>query len=490
MNERRKPTATSAFGVSRRENHDASEFYERFAAPAISKDTEVNVSTVVDQIFLSDARAMPEFPDKSVALVVTSPPYFAGKEYERALGDGGIPSTYIEFLELLRDVFAECVRKLEPGGRIAVNVANLGRKPYRSLSSDVIAILQEDLGLLLRGEIIWQKASGATGSTAWGSFQNSSNPVLRDLTERIIVACKGRFDRAISRRERDKRGLPSEVSISKDEFMEATTDIWEIPPESATRVGHPAPFPVELPLRLMHLYTYRGDLVLDPFMGSGSTAIAAIRSDRHFIGYDTDDQYVRDALERIAQETKRMTSGKQGRLDLRSVIIPATRENDSDEIDFQARAVKEGQKAKEIAKIVLRDCGFSEIDEGRRVRGGVEINFIARDLKGNRWYFDVSGAFSSTRAGLRRTDSIWKALGKAAVLKTSNGSKRIPFILLSTDLPPKTSAGFVALQSARGQIYFDAIEMLSQAGQERLRIYAQGNTDQPIGELLASDDEL
>lgn len=272
--------------------------------------------------------------------------------------------------------------------------------------------------------------------------------------------------------------------------MEATTDIWEIPPESATRVGHPAPFPVELPLRLMHLYTYRGDLVLDPFMGSGSTAIAAIRSDRHFIGYDTDDQYVRDALERIAQETKRMTSGKQGRLDLRSVIIPATRENDSDEIDFQARAVKEGQKAKEIAKIVLRDCGFSEIDEGRRVRGGVEINFIARDLKGNRWYFDVSGAFSSTRAGLRRTDSIWKALGKAAVLKTSNGSKRIPFILLSTDLPPKTSAGFVALQSARGQIYFDAIEMLSQAGQERLRIYAQGNTDQPIGELLASDDEL
>lgn len=490
MNERRKPTATSAFGVSRRENHDASEFYERFAAPAISKDTEVNVSTVVDQIFLSDARAMPEFPDKSVALVVTSPPYFAGKEYERALGDGGIPSTYIEFLELLRDVFAECVRKLEPGGRIAVNVANLGRKPYRSLSSDVIAILQEDLGLLLRGEIIWQKASGATGSTAWGSFQNSSNPVLRDLTERIIVACKGRFDRAISRRERDKRGLPSEVSISKDEFMEATTDIWEIPPESATRVGHPAPFPVELPLRLMHLYTYRGDLVLDPFMGSGSTAIAAIRSDRHFIGYDTDDQYVRDALERIAQETKRMTSGKQGRLDLRSVIIPATRENDSDEIDFQARAVKEGQKAKEIAKIVLRDCGFSEIDEGRRVRGGVEVNFIARDLKGNRWYFDVSGAFSSTRAGLRRTDSIWKALGKAAVLKTSNGSKRIPFILLSTDLPPKTSAGFVALQSARGQIYFDAIEMLSQAGQERLRIYAQGNTDQPIGELLASDDEL
>ena len=97
------------------------------------------------------------------------------------------------------------MRVLEPGGRIAVNVANLGRKPYRSLSSDVMRIL-EDLGLLLRGEIIWQKGKSTSGSCAWGSFRSPANPVLRDITERVIVASKGRFDRARSQEERKCRG--------------------------------------------------------------------------------------------------------------------------------------------------------------------------------------------------------------------------------------------------------------------------------------------
>ena len=132
--------------------------------------------------------------------MVTSPPYFAGKEYEEALGEGHIPASYVEYLAMLRDVFAECVDKLEPGGRIAVNIANLGRKPYRSLAADVTASSQEDLGLLLRGEIMWRKAEGASGNCAWGSFQSASNPVLRDLTERVVVASKGRFDRALAAR--------------------------------------------------------------------------------------------------------------------------------------------------------------------------------------------------------------------------------------------------------------------------------------------------
>ena len=141
---------------------------------------------------------MDEVPDASVALVVTSPPYFAGKEYEEALGHGEIPATYLQYLDMLGAVFAECVKKLEPGGRIAVNVANLGRRPYRSLSSDVVSILERDLKLLLRGEVIWQKARGSAGSCAWGSFQKATNPVLRDLTERVVIASKGRFDRALS----------------------------------------------------------------------------------------------------------------------------------------------------------------------------------------------------------------------------------------------------------------------------------------------------
>ena len=124
----------------------------------------------------------------------------AGKHYEEELERDGVPSSYVEYLQLLTDVCAECARNLEPGGSIAVNVANLGRKPYRSLSADVITILQDRLGLLLRGEIIWQKGEGASGSCAWGSFRSPANPVLRDLTERVVVASKGRFDRPAPRR--------------------------------------------------------------------------------------------------------------------------------------------------------------------------------------------------------------------------------------------------------------------------------------------------
>ena len=196
MSGRRKPTSTSAFGVGRRESHDASGFYARFTPPALSDDAQVNRSPLEGKIFEGDARRMGEIEDASVALVVTSPPYFAGKEYEEALGEGHVPASYLDYLGMLSDVFAECVRTLEPGGRIAVNVANLGRKPYRSLSADVIGILQDGLGLLLRGEVVWLKARGATSSCAWGSYQSPANPVLRDLTERVVIASKGRFDRA------------------------------------------------------------------------------------------------------------------------------------------------------------------------------------------------------------------------------------------------------------------------------------------------------
>ena len=244
MAQRREPTRTSRFGVSRRENHDASAFYARFTAPELTASDDVHPGKVIDEIFEGDSRNMAKVPDGSVALVVTSPPYFAGKEYEEALGEGHIPATYLEYLQMLEEVFAECVRTLEPGGRIAVNVANLGRRPYRSLSSDVITILQDRLRLLLRGEVIWQKARGSSGSCAWGSFQRPANAVLRDLTERVVIASKGRFDRALTARQRHRKGLPSAASLWRDEFMEATTDVWEIPPESATRVGHAAPFPV------------------------------------------------------------------------------------------------------------------------------------------------------------------------------------------------------------------------------------------------------
>ncbi len=294
----RAPTATSSFGTSRRENHDASRFYARFPPLQVTDDEEVRPCPVADRVFLGDSRDMAAVEAKSVALVVTSPPYYSAKAYEEALGEGHVPGSYVQFLEMLGDVFAECQRVLEPGGRIAVNVANLGRKPYRSLAKDVWTVL-EGLGFLPRGEVVWVKAKGASGSAAFGSFAKASNPVLRDLTERILVASKGRFDRALHWRERQARGLPWESTITKDEFLAWTVDTWEMRTESARRLGHPAPFPVELPRRLIQLYTYRDDVVLDPFLGAGTTAVAALEAGRRYVGFEAEEEYVGLAESRI-----------------------------------------------------------------------------------------------------------------------------------------------------------------------------------------------
>lgn len=462
--------------MGRRENHDAADFYARFSPPTIVKDEVVNrpPEHQLDCIHEGDARFMDEVPSGSVALVVTSPPYFAGKEYEAALGQGHIPKSYLDYLQMLKDVFAECVEKLESGGRIAVNVANLGRRPYRSLAADVTNILQ-DLGLLIRGEVVWQKGRGATGSCAWGSFQNASNPVLRDITERVVIASKHRFDRAISRAERVERGLPSVATMNKDEFMEATLDVWEIGPESATRVNHPAPFPVELPLRLIHLYTFQDDVVLDPFMGSGTTAVAAVQSGRRFVGYDTDPDYVKAARRRVARARTELAARTAPPPFTASLAVKPTA---PDGEDFQQRAVREGKAAKEIAELLLTNCGFTDIKKNVKLGSGVEVNLVATDKDGERWYFDVSGAFTSTRPGLRRTDTVWKALGKIAVLRQRPEVSPNRIVLLSTDLPPRGSAGHHALEALKGEAYRGAFAMLSTEAQHELAAFAKGEGKQ------------
>jgi len=445
---RRRPTATSNFGVSRRENHDASDFYARFTVPEVSDDDVVSPHKAIDDLFCGDARRMAEVPDASVALVVTSPPYFAGKEYEEALGVGQVPATYLEYLAMLEAAFAECVRTLEPGGRLAVNVANLGRKPYRSLSADVVDILQNRLRLLLRGEVVWHKARGATGSCAWGSFQRPANPVLRDLTERVVIASKGRFDRALSARARHDRGLPSEATLYRDEFMEATTDVWEMPAESATRVGHPAPFPVELPERLIHLYTYRGDLVLDPFVGSGTTPVAAVRTGRHFAGYDTEPAYVEAAKLRVKQEQMRLEQPGEGP-DVAPPVALGGRAAPSrpDETEV-ARALRLGRSAKEVAQLTLEECGFARLEADVRFSEGVEVSFAAEDSAGRRWLFDVCAGFTTSRPGLRRADVLWRALGKAAVLHGAHPD--LPLVLLTPDVPATAASGLAALDAVTG----------------------------------------
>jgi site-specific DNA-methyltransferase (adenine-specific) len=473
----RHPTTTARFGSSRRENHDASAFYERFIPPELSSDTTVVRPAKLDVIYRHDARDMRKVETNSVALVVTYPPYFAGKEYEESLGHNGVPSTYFEYLVLLHDVFEECTRVLEPGGRIAVNVANLGRRPYRSLAGDVTEILQ-DLGLLLRGEVVWWKGRAAGGSCAWGTFQRPSNPVLRDVTERIVIASKGRFDRALKPEERLELDLPSTATISREEFLEATTDLWEMSPESATRVGHPAPFPVELPKRLIDLYTYEGDVVLDPFIGSGTTAVAALRTQRHYIGFDTDKSYVDRANQRVADEAIRLCQQESVSTQPFRVQLPAVSSANEDE-DFQSRAVREGRQANVLARILLDSCGFVDVQPNVKLSGlGIELNFVAMDQAGHKWAFDVSGAFTSSRAGLRRTDTLWKALGKAAVLHEGRGD--LPLVLLTTDAPVRGSAGHAALSVLKGpgRPVFDLVELLNVRDQERLRDYAlRGHPD-------------
>lgn len=466
----RRPTSTSAFGVSKRENHDASGFYRRFTPPVVSADATVAPHRALDKLIVGDARDMGEVADSSVALVVTSPPYFAGKEYEQALGQQGVPATYLEYLDLLRDVFAECVRTLEPGGRIAVNVANLGRRPYRSLSADVIGILQDDLRLLLRGEIIWMKQRGSSGSCAWGSFQRPANPVLRDLTERVIVASKGRFDRAVPAADRGRRGLPSAASMSREDFMENTLDVWEIPAESATRIGHPAPFPVELPARLIDLYTYRGDLVLDPFAGAGTAAVAAVRSGRHYAGYDVDESYVRLAEARVSQERQRIDGEAGGGPRLLQLFAPPAADGVEDE---HGRAVREGRAAKEIAAWAISAAGFTDLRPDQRSAGGVKVDFVARDRSAAAWLFVVAGPLTSHRAGLKRADVLWKTLGKAAVLHQGADA---PLVVLTTGTPPAGGAHAQALRLVTGadKPVRAVVDLLSRAGLAELEALGRG----------------
>ncbi len=468
LDRRRRPTSTSNFGVGRRENHDATAFYERFSPPELSGDDTILPPVPVDEPFQKgDSRNMDAVADGSVALVVTSPPYFAGKQYEEELERDGVPSSYVEYLELLTDVFADCKRTLEPGGRIAVNVANLGRKPYRSLSADVIRILQDDLGLLLRGEVVWRKGVGdvgAAGNCAWGSFRKPSNPVLRDVTERVVIASKGRFDRAQSPAERERRNFPSKVGIDADEFMAATLDVWDIPPESAKRVHHPAPFPVALPERVILLYTYENDLVLDPFMGSGSTLVAAARHHRRYIGYDLDPEYVDLARNRVDDEISTCSDAS----------IPTYG----------------GRSAAALASQRIEDAGFTISHRNRRLRGtGLAIDFVAQDASGRDWFFDVSGAFTTSRDGMLRTDTVWRALGRAHVL-ANNNPQGIPLVFLTSDLPRPGSEGDVALRAAGPRAFFDAIALRADEGFARLQSYASGGREAGPGLGFWTDRDL
>ena len=287
---KRYGTETSTFGSPSRANHDSSRFYNSRLYAGFSKAessvdfTENKVPEVaLDRIFCKSSEKMGEIPNNSVHLMVTSPPYNVGKLYDKEM-------SLAEYREFLSSVWKEVYRVLVPGGRACINIANLGRKPYIPLHAFVIEDMIK-LGFLMRGEVIWDKGATASSSVAWGTYLSAKNPVLRDSHEYILIFSKQTFTRGI------KENMKS--TMSKEEFIEYTKSVWSFGPESATKIGHPAPFPVELPNRCIKLYTFENEVVLDPFIGSGTTAVSALMLNRHFVGYEIDPEYVKLANKRI-----------------------------------------------------------------------------------------------------------------------------------------------------------------------------------------------
>ncbi len=285
----KKKTRTSAFGAPGRISHDASSFYASKLYEQMPQEQELDyVENLIpiknlDRIFCKSSENMAELLDNSVHLMVTSPPYNVGKEYDR-------DATLAEYLEFLGRVWREVHRVLVPGGRACINVANLGRKPYIPLHSFIIQEML-NIGFLMRGEIIWNKGNSSSPSTAWGSWLSPANPTLRDVHEYILVFSKGSFGR--------QKPINRHPTISKEEFLDFTKSLWTLYTESAKKIGHPAPFPTELPYRLIQLYTFNDEVILDPFMGSGQTAIATLLSKRHYIGFETNIKYIESAENRI-----------------------------------------------------------------------------------------------------------------------------------------------------------------------------------------------
>ena len=293
QNPSKKRTQSSSFGVSNREGHDSSKYYNSRLYENVPKESDVGLpqafpENLKNQLICQDARNMSQIPSNSVHHMITSPPYNVSKEYDENL-------SLQEYLSLLREVFSEVYRVLVPGGRAVINIANVGRKPYIPLATYVNTIMIE-IGFLMRGEVIWDKSASAGSSTAWGSFQSASNPCLRDVHEYILIFSKGSF--SLSRTEEEKsEGRIN--TIEKQEFIDLTKSIWRFPTASAKRIGHPAPFPIELPRRSIEFYTYAGDVVLDPFIGAGSTALAALNTGRFYVGFDISQDYIHLANNRI-----------------------------------------------------------------------------------------------------------------------------------------------------------------------------------------------
>lgn len=253
----------------------------------------------INQVHRGDAiELLAGLPSDSVNIVVTSPPYNVGKDY----GDYTDDLEDIEYYRFLVEVFESLARVLRPDGRVCWNVPyqmfpESADRPISNWNLSVNAL--EEAGLQYRDNITWNQ-NQSDNDTAWGSYKSASSPWLRHQTEAIIVAHNGRW----------KREAPDDSTITGEDFIRSVVDLWSIPTVNR-EYGHPAAFPTELPRRCLKLFSYRNDVVLDPFVGSGTTAVAAKQLEREYIGIDLEQEYVETARKRLRNTGSRLASELQ-----------------------------------------------------------------------------------------------------------------------------------------------------------------------------------
>jgi site-specific DNA-methyltransferase (adenine-specific) len=241
------------------------------------------------RIINDDVLTTRQMKNDSVDLIVTSPPYNVDIRY----GSHDDGSSYDEYLLFSKKWMSRCYRWLADSGRFCLNIPlDKNKGGQQSVGADLTTIAK-GAGFSYHSTIIWNEGN-ISRRTAWGSWMSPSAPYVIAPVELIVVLYKGDWKRPPAGRKTD---------ITRQEFIDWTNGLWTFSGESKKKVNHPAPFPVELPLRCMKLFSYVGDTTLDPFMGSGSTLVAACRCGRQGIGIDMDQGYCGIALERIRKET-------------------------------------------------------------------------------------------------------------------------------------------------------------------------------------------
>lgn len=242
------------------------------------------------RIILSDTLTTRQIPDKSIDLIVTSPPYNLDISYKSM--DDGVP--YDDYLKFTKRWLKKCLAMVKDDGRLCLNIPlDKNKGGHQSVGADITRIAKE-AGWNYHSTIIWNEGN-ISKSSAWGSWLSASAPYVIAPVELIVVLYKNKWKKSSGSKQSD---------ITREEFMDWTCGVWTFSGEKKSKIGHPTPFPVELPRRCIKLFSFVGDTVLDPFMGSGSTLVAARQNNRTGIGIDIEEDYCKIAMDRILKETK------------------------------------------------------------------------------------------------------------------------------------------------------------------------------------------